>query len=133
MGGTVSLDDSAEVSIAMAAELTGVGVHTLRYYEGQELLDVPRTASGRRRYGPRELAAVRFIAQLRKTGMPIGVIREYAVMVRDGSGTRESSLRLLEAHRATVVANLAEQQEYLRSISAKIDIYRAQLDDNADG
>lgn len=132
MGRVVTLDDSSEVSIAEAAELTGVGVHTLRYYEGQQLLDIPRTASGRRRYGPRELAAVRFIAQLRKTGMPIGIIREYAAMVRNGTSTRESSLRLLEAHRAAVEANLAEQQEYLRGISAKIDVYRAQLDDNAD-
>jgi DNA-binding transcriptional MerR regulator len=133
MGGTVTLDDSSEVSIAEAAELTGVGVHTLRYYEGQQLLEVPRTASGRRRYGPRELAAVRFIAQLRKTGMPIGVIREYAAMVREGTSTSESRLRLLEAHRATVEANLAEQQEYLRSISTKIAAYRAQLNDNAGG
>lgn len=125
-------DDGAGVSIAEAAGLTGVGVHTLRYYEGQQLLDVPRTAAGRRRYGARELAAVRFIAQLRKTGMPIGVIREYAATVRNGTSTSETSLRLLEAHRATVEANLAEQQEYLRSISAKIDLYRAQLADTTD-
>ncbi|GAP57130.1 uncharacterized HTH-type transcriptional regulator HI_0186 [Arthrobacter sp. Hiyo6] len=93
-------NDPSEVSIAEAAELTGVGVHTLRYYEGQQLLDVPRTASGRRRYGPRELAAVRFIAQLRKTGMPINVTREYAAMVRNRTSTSESRLRLLEAHRS---------------------------------
>lgn len=54
-------------------------------------------------------------------------------MVRNGTSTSESSLRLLEAHRAAVEANLAEQQEYLRGISAKIDVYRAQLVDNADG
>lgn len=133
MGGSVTPNDPSEVSIAEAAELTGVGVHTLRYYEGQQLLDVPRTASGRRRYGPRELAAVRFIAQLRKTGMPINVTREYAAMVRNGTSTSESRLRLLEAHRSAVAANLAEQQEYLRGISAKIDVYRAQLHDNAHG
>jgi DNA-binding transcriptional MerR regulator len=118
--------DTAGLSIAEAAEQTGVGVHTLRYYEGQQLLDVPRTASGRRRYGDRELAAVRFIGQLRRTGMPIAVIREYAATVRNGTSTSASSLGLLEAHRATVEANLAEQQEFLRSISAKIDAYRAQ-------
>ncbi|MDI3213620.1 hypothetical protein [Arthrobacter sp. AL12] len=40
---------------------------------------------------------------------------------------------MLEAHRTAVEANLDEDQEYLRGVSAKIDVYRTQLVDNADG
>jgi DNA-binding transcriptional MerR regulator len=116
-------EEPEELSISQAAHLAGVSVHTLRYYEDQQLLDVPRTPSGRRRYGVKELAAIRFIVQLRKSGMPMSTIREHAVMVREGTSTSESNLRLLTAHRAAVEANLAEQQEYLRVISAKIDFY----------
>jgi DNA-binding transcriptional MerR regulator len=92
--------------------ITGVDIHALRCYEKQDLLGPPRTANGRRRFGPTELAAVRFVAPLRRTGMPISTIREYAEMVRAGTGTAEKSLQLLERHRPEVTRNLDGQKQY---------------------
>ncbi|MDI2035732.1 MerR family transcriptional regulator [Paenarthrobacter nitroguajacolicus] len=123
----MTLTENSPLSIAEAARVTGVSAHALRYYEGQGLLDVPRTDAGRRAYGPRELSAVRFITQLRRTGMPIATIRQYADMVRAGTNSTGAGLRLLEEHRDVLEANLQVQQEFLRSITAKIDLYRGQL------
>jgi DNA-binding transcriptional MerR regulator len=115
--------------IGEAAAATGVGVYTLRYYEKENLIKVPRNGSGQRRFGPGDLAAIRFITQLRKTGMPIAMIRDYARTVREGTNTAENSLTLLETHRDAVQSNLAEQQAYLAAINAKINAYRTQLQD----
>ncbi|MES2094860.1 MAG: MerR family transcriptional regulator [Actinomycetota bacterium] len=121
------MGDSPAMTIGEAARVTGVGIHTLRYYEKQDLLRVPRTANGQRRFGPSELASVRFIAQLRKTGMPIGTIREYAEMVRSGTATADASLQLLENHRDDVLRHLDEQKRYLTAIRLKIAAYRAEI------
>jgi DNA-binding transcriptional MerR regulator len=114
------------LSIAQTAEVTGVGAHALRYYERNDLLRVPRNANGHRRYGPDEVAAIRFITQLRKTGIPIQTIRDYADMVRSGSDTANARLQLLEEHQTRVNKNLDEQQAHLEAIVRKIAAYHAQ-------
>lgn len=117
------------LSIAEAASRTGVSVHTLRYYEraGLVITPVDRTASGRRRYRAEDLKWIKICTKLRATGMPIKAIRRYAELVCTGPGNEQERLALLEAHRATVLAHLAEIQENLGVIDHKIDVYRGRL------
>lgn len=123
--------DPVALTIGEASAETGIGMHALRYYERAGLLVIPRNGNGQRRYGADEVSAVRFVAQLRRTGMPISVIRSYAEMVRAGTVTTELSLQLLEDHRDAVMANLAEQQDHLDAINRKIAAYRAALVEGA--
>ncbi|MFK4089005.1 MerR family transcriptional regulator [Kribbella sp. NPDC020789] len=120
----------AGVSIAEAAERTGVSVHTLRYYEraGLVITSVDRTSGGRRRYRDIDLKWIGICTRLRSTGMPIRTIREYAQLVVAGAGNEEKRLALLESHRAEVLAKLAELQENLELIDHKIDVYRGRLE-----
>jgi DNA-binding transcriptional MerR regulator len=122
-------DPPAGVSIAEAARRTGVSVHTLRYYEraGLVVAKVDRTSSGRRRYHQLDIDWIVVCTKLRATGMPIKLIRRYAELVSAGPGNEEDRLTLLEAHRADVVARLAEFQENLKIIDHKIDVYRGRL------
>jgi DNA-binding transcriptional MerR regulator len=117
------------MSIAEAARCTGVSVHTLRYYEraGLVITDVDRTAGGRRRYRQLDLDWINVCTRLRATGMPIKTIRHYAQLVSEGHGNEKERLALMEAHRADVVAKLAEIQENLALIDHKIDVYRGRL------
>ncbi|TCO44462.1 DNA-binding transcriptional MerR regulator [Kribbella antiqua] len=121
---------AAGVSIAEAARLSGVSVHTLRYYEraGLVVTTVDRTAGGRRRYREIDLKWITVCTRLRATGMPIAKIRRYAELVSAGPGNEEQRLELLEAHRAEVLANLAELQSNLELIDHKIDVYRGRLE-----
>ncbi len=48
-------------------------------------------------------------------------------LVSVGPGNENERLALLEAHRAVVIANLAEVQENLKAIDHKIDVYRGRL------
>jgi DNA-binding transcriptional MerR regulator len=117
------------VTIAEAARRTGVSVHTLRYYEraGLAISPVDRTAGGRRRYRQLDLKWIVICTKLRATGMPIRGLRRYAELVAAGPGNEEERLALLEAHRADVLAKLAEIQENLKTIDHKIEVYRGSL------
>jgi DNA-binding transcriptional MerR regulator len=121
--------DGVGVSIAEAARSTGVSVHTLRYYEraGLVVTEVDRTAGGRRRYQRLDLEWITVCTRLRATGMPIRTIRRYAELVAAGHGNEDERLELMEAHRADVLARLAELQENLRLIDHKIDVYRGRV------
>ncbi|MCX5535581.1 MerR family transcriptional regulator [Streptomyces sp. NBC_00006] len=117
---------AAGVSIAEAARRTGVSVHTLRYYEraGLVVSPVDRTSTNRRRYRELDLKWIVICTKLRATGMPIRGIRVYAELVAAGPGNEAERLALLEAHRAEVLAKLAETRENLKMIDHKIDVYR---------
>lgn len=117
------------LSIAEAAEKTGLTTHTLRYYErdGLMLTSVDRSASGHRRYSERDLTWIVLITRLRSTGMPIREVRRYAALVRNGDGNEAERLELLTAHRARVEAQLAEVTGHLRAIDHKIGIYEGKL------
>jgi DNA-binding transcriptional MerR regulator len=118
------------ISIAEAAERTGVSVHTLRYYEraGLAVTAVDRTAGGRRRYRQLDLDWIRICTKFRATGMPIRTIRRYAELVTAGRGNEKDRLELLESHRSEVLTQLAQLQESLELIDHKIDVYRGRLE-----
>jgi len=113
------------LSIAEAAETTGLTADTLRYYErdGLMLRPVGRSATGHRRYEDADLRWIDMLNCLRGTGMPIRDIRRYAELVRGGEGNEPARLDLLRAHRIQVLAQLAEVQDHLGAIDRKIGIY----------
>lgn len=117
-------------TIAEAAGLTDLTPDTLRYYErdGLMLRPVGRSATGHRRYTDGDVGWIGLLNCLRGTGMPIRDVRRYAELVRQGEGTEQARLDLLQAHRTHVLAQLAEVQEHLGAIDRKIGIYSATLD-----
>ncbi|MWV49400.1 MerR family transcriptional regulator [Rathayibacter sp. VKM Ac-2803] len=118
-------DDSA-LSISEVAAVTGLTVHTLRYYEqaGLMLDAIERASSRHRRYRPADIGWVDFLTRLRSTGMPIARIREYAELVRIGQDSEPERLALLQAHRADVEAQLARTHASLVAIDIKIAAYQ---------
>ena len=112
------------MTIAEAAERSGLTSHTLRYYErdGLMLFPVGRSSTGHRRYTDRDLTWIELVARLRATGMPIRDVRRYAELVRAGAGNEQERLELLRAHRRAVLDQLAEVQDHLGAIDRKIGI-----------
>jgi DNA-binding transcriptional MerR regulator len=120
---------SAELTIAEAAERTGLTRHTLRYYERDGLmLGVGRAHSGHRRYSEHDLGWIELITKLRATGMPIREVRRYAELVRAGDGNEDERLALLRAHRERVRATLETMAAYLDAIDWKISYYADAID-----
>lgn len=121
------------LTIAEAAEQTGLTAHTLRYYERDGLMRtaVRRSASGHRAYDEADLAWITLIAKLRATGMPIRDVKQYAALVRAGAGNEAERLELLKAHRQRVLQQLDEVRSHLGAIDYKIDLYESAVLDKA--
>lgn len=116
-------------SIAEAARLSGLSVHTLRYYENSGMLPTPpaRTSGGARRYRAAELEWIHTCTKLRALGMSTALIRHYVELVRAGPGNEHQRLQLLEAHRSQVLTQLNTVTEDLKHIERKIEVYRERV------
>jgi DNA-binding transcriptional MerR regulator len=125
----MAVTDARALSISEAARATGLTAHTLRYYEraGLMLDPVDRADSTHRRYSERDIDWVILLTRLRKTGMPIRLVRRYAELVRAGDGNEEERLALLEEHRRGVLQQLEEVASNLEAIDYKIRIYRERI------
>jgi MerR family transcriptional regulator, mercuric resistance operon regulatory protein len=67
---------SDEIPIGELSRLTGVNIETIRYYEKIKMLQAPpRTAGGRRIYGPTETRTLAFIRRGRELGFTLDEIR----------------------------------------------------------
>jgi DNA-binding transcriptional MerR regulator len=128
------MTDTPTLSIAEVVEATGLTAHTLRYYERDGLLLAPvdRSTSGHRRYCAQDVAWITLLTKLRSTGMPIRGIKEYADLVRAGSGNEAQRLALLKAHREQVERQLAEVSAHLRAIDHKIGLYEGKIEQSLD-
>ncbi len=113
------------LTIAEAAEQTGLTAHTLRYYERDGLMRTPvrRSGSGHRAYDEDDLAWISLISKLRATGMPIRDVKRYADLVRAGAGNEDERLELLRAHRERVLRQLDEVRDHLSAIDHKVELY----------
>jgi len=112
------------LTVREAAEATGLGEHTLRYYERIGLLDpVGRASNGHRRYAAEDLAWIEFLNRLRATGMPIRAMRRYADLRRAGPATAPERREMLEAHGRAVRARMEELGRNLVVIEAKVRAY----------
>jgi DNA-binding transcriptional MerR regulator len=120
----IVLTMETELTIQQAADRTGLGVHTLRYYERIGLISpVDRASNGHRRYSEDDIGWIIFLMRLRSTGMPISTMKQYADLQRQGDATSAERLALLKEHRRTVKQRIQELTEYLEVIEHKIDYY----------
>ncbi|GAB2839243.1 MerR family transcriptional regulator [Actinoallomurus bryophytorum] len=113
------------LTIAEAAERSGVSTHTLRYYERIGALREPpeRAPSGHRRYTERDLSWIELLTRLRATGMPIATMLRYTELAREGTSTAAERKALLLAHRAEVAARVDQLRHDLEMIDYKINAY----------
>jgi len=111
------------LSIAEAAEATGLTAHTLRYYERIGLVAVDRDESGYRSYDQRALSRIVFVTRLRASDMPIGTISHYLDLVDQGPGTEPERLAIMQAHRAAILRRLHDLQSALAVTDYKIAAY----------
>ena len=78
--------------IGEVAEVTGRGIHTLRYYEKVGLLPPPTRNSGIRQYTEGDVRLLKFLYSLKQTGMSLEEIAEFAsdgCIMKSSSGKRK--------------------------------------------
>ena len=113
-----------QITIAEAAERSGLSAHTLRYYERIGLIHpVGRGHNGHRRYGRDDIEWLEFLIKLRTTDMPIRQMVEYAELVREGPQTASRRRAMLEGHREALRERIEELEETAGVIDRKIETY----------
>lgn len=114
-------------SIGEFSRLTGLGIHTLRYYESEGLLSPERDISNRRRYSDGDVTWAEFILRLKATGMPIKDIRRYSELRATGDGTLTERLDMLAQHREALSEKISQLQEHRDRLDEKIEFYREKI------
>ena len=109
------------------AERTGLGEHTLRYYERAGLLTAVRRdgSSGHRRYSADDVARVRTLACLRATGMPLEHMRRYFTLAARRRSAAHELRALLEQQEGALEERMQAMQRHLDYVRRKIDYWKA--------
>jgi DNA-binding transcriptional MerR regulator len=108
-------------SIQQVAELTGLSIDTLRYYERIRLLEpVSRAPSGHRQYKQKDLDWIGLLINLRETGMPLAEMLHFAELRRQGNATASERLRLLEHHQRALEQRMQKLEQHMVALQQKI-------------
>ncbi len=117
-----------EYSIGEFSKLTNLGIHTLRYYEHENLITPKRNSSNRRCYSDKDLAWIEFIKRLKDTGMPIKEIQRYAELRLQGDLTLNERMEMLTVHRESLDEQIKALQGHMAKLDDKIDFYRHEIE-----
>ena len=121
-------------SIGQVAEMFGLPISTLRYYDKQGLFPNMERASGIRKFGDTEIEALRVIECLKKAGMEIKDIRQFMDWCVEGPATYPQRKAMFEAQRVHMEAELEQMNRALDMLKFKCWYYEQAIKDgNEDG
>ncbi len=107
---STALQSPAALPIGELSPRSGVNIETIRYYERIKVLPAPpRTANGRRVYGPAETRTLAFIRRSRELGFTLDEIRALlALSAENGQGACAEVSEIATSHLAEVRAKIAD-------------------------
>ncbi len=117
-----------EYSIGEFSKLTNLGIHTLRYYEHENLITPKRNSNNRRYYSDKDLVWIEFIKRLKDTGMPIKQIQHYAKLRAEGDLSLNERMKMLTMHRESLNEQIKVLQKHLAKLDDKIDFYHHEIE-----
>ena len=118
---SITASRAETITIGALSHLTGVNIETIRYYERIKMLPAPpRTASGRRVYGSREVRMLAFIRRSRDLGFSLDEIR---TLLRLGGPERASCREVREIavrHLRDIRAKLSDLRKLERLLARTV-------------
>ena len=106
------------MAIGRLAEHAGVSVETIRYYQRKSLLPEPQRPQGSvRRYGPADVARVRFIKSAQRTGFSLD---EIAQLLQLEDGAQCAQARTIAAHRLLDVRHRMSDLQRIEAALAEL-------------
>ena len=112
---------TGELTVGQLATRAGVRADTIRYYEREGLLPLPRRTEGEhRRYGRADVDRLLFIRGAQRLGLRLAEIRDLLAVCDTGACACEPAADLLRRH-------LTQTEEDIGRLSALRDELRAML------
>ena len=119
----------SKYTIKDAAKLMDVPTSTIRYYDKEGLLHfMERLDSGYRIFSENDLAMLKTIDCLKKTGMPIKDIRQFIEWVQEGDGSLSKRQELFLERKKAVEAQIAELENILDVVNFKCLYYQTAME-----
>lgn len=119
-------------SIGQVAEMFGLPVSTLRYYDKQGLFPGMERSSGVRRFSEAELEKLRVIQCLKETRMEIREIRQFMEWCAEGPSTFPQRRALFESRKAHMEDVLRRMNRTLDMLKFKCWYYEQAMQDGSD-
>ena len=123
----MSRGDFMKYSIGDFSKITNLSIHTLRYYEKENLIRPERNSANRRCYTENDVKWVEFIKRLKDTGMPIKEIKRYSELRSKGDSTLAERMEMLIQHRQFLNEQISKLKEHQLKLNDKIDFYREKI------
>ena len=119
------------MNISTVAKLTGLSIHTLRYYEKEGLLPhIARDKSGHRFFSERDLEWITWIKRLKMTGMSLEDIKRFSAFRQQGDTGIKPRRIMLEQHAEKLRQDVQLLLDELAIVEYKIEAY-AELEKKA--
>ena len=119
-------------SIGQVAEIFGLPISTLRYYDKQGLFPNMERVSGIRKFSEAEIEALRVIECLKKAGMEIKDIRQFMDWCVEGPATYPQRKAMFEAQRVHMEAELEHMNQTLDMLKFKCWYYEQAIKDGSE-
>ena len=119
-------------SIGQVAEMFGLPISTLRYYDKQGLFPNMERVSGIRKFSNTEIEALRVIECLKKAGMEIKDIRQFMDWCVEGPATYPQRKAMFEAQRAHMEEEIARMNRTLDMLKFKCWYYEQAIKDGSE-
>ena len=119
-------------TIGQAAEMFGLPISTLRYYDKQGLFPNMERVSGIRKFSEQEIEALRVIECLKKAGMEIKDIKQFMDWCAEGESTYPQRKAMFEAQRAHIEEEIAHMNRALDMLKFKCWYYEQAIKDGGE-
>ena len=116
-------------SIGQVAEMFGLPISTLRYYDKQGLFPNMERVSGIRRFSETEIEALRVIECLKKAGMEIKDIKRFMDWCAEGESTYPQRKAMFETQKAHMEEEIARMNRTLNMLKFKCWYYEQAIRD----
>jgi MerR family transcriptional regulator, mercuric resistance operon regulatory protein len=117
----ITVSRAETLAIGALSQRSGVNVETIRYYERIGMLSLPpRTASGRRVYGIRDVRILAFIRRARELGFSLREIRALLRLGGPEKATCREVRTIATRHLEDIRAKLSDLRKLERLLSRTV-------------
>ncbi len=119
-------------SIGQVANMFGLPISTLRYYDKQGLFPRMERVSGIRKFSETEIEALRVIECLKKAGMEIKAIKQFMDWCVEGPCTYPKRKALFEAQKTHMEEEIERMKRTLDMLKFKCWYYEQAIKDGGE-
>ena len=111
-------------TVKEVADILGVSVHTVRYYDDQGLIPgTKRDSYNQRIFDDMELEWLFVSISLRDTGLPLKEIKRYIELYQQGDSTLQQRFDIMSKQRAKVLEEMENLKLRIKVLDRKVDHY----------